>query len=125
MKPATARVLMWVSLPLFNVLNQVAMKMTASYVAAESFGLAWFRQALLCPYLWMSFSCEIINFGLWLSILKHHNLAQAFPLTALSYAALMVTSWTLFNEPLQLQHALGAVIILGGILVMGFETKKA
>jgi len=112
---------LWILLPLFNTLNQVALKLTASVVESDSFGLSWFVHAAGSPYIWMSFCCEAINFALWLAIMKRHSLSQAFPLTAISYALIMTTSWVFFHEPILLKELLGVMLIIAGIAVIGFE----
>ena len=117
--------LLWICLPVFNTLNQVAMKMTAGVVSQETFGWSWFTHAATSPYIWMSFACEIINFVVWLAILKRQNVSEAFPLTAVSYAALMLTSWAFFHEPMQLQQMLGITLIMAGIALLGFGGDRA
>ena len=116
--------LLWICLPVFNTLNQVAMKMTAGVVAHEDFGLQWILDAAASPYIWMSFACEIINFVVWLAILKRHNVSQAFPLTAVSYAALMFVSWAFFHEQMQWQQIVGITMIMIGIAMLGFSPKE-
>ena len=117
--------LLWVCLPVFNTLNQVAMKLTAGVVKDQPFGVAWLLDAAQCPYIWMSLACEVINFAVWLAILKHHRLSEAFPLTAISYAALMLTSWAFFHEPLVLRQVVGVGIIMAGIALLGFKREDA
>ena len=112
---------LWILLPIFNTLNQVAMKLTAGVVKDQAFGVDWLIDAAQCPYIWMSFGCEIINFALWLAILKRHHLSEAFPLTAISYAALMFTSWFIFHEPMLLRQVAGVAIIMVGIALLGFS----
>ncbi len=115
---------LWACLPVFNTLNQVAMKLTAGAVKDQPFGVSWFLDAVQCPYIWMSFACEIVNFAVWLAILKRHHLSEAFPLTAISYAALLFTSWAYFHEPMQFQQVVGVGVIMAGIALLGF-TKEA
>jgi multidrug transporter EmrE-like cation transporter len=117
--------LLWICLPIFNTLNQVAMKMTAGVVAADTFGVQWLIHAATSPYIWLSFACEIINFTVWMAILKRHNVSEAFPLTAVSYATLMLTSWFFFHEPMQWQQLAGIMLIMMGIVMLGFGKKPA
>ena len=116
---------LWILLPLFNTLNQVAMKLTAGSVKDQPFGLDWLLDAVQCPYIWMSFACEVINFALWLAILKRHNLSEAFPLTSISYAALMFTSWFFFHEPMHWQQLAGVTVIMAGIALLGFKESAS
>ena len=101
------------------------MKLTAGAVKGQPFGTAWLWDAAQSPFIWMSFACEIVNFAVWMAILKRHDLSHAFPLTAVSYAALMLTSWGFFHEPMMVRQVLGVVIIMMGIALLGFkkETK--
>lgn len=115
---------LWVSLPLFNTLNQVAMKLTAGVVRDVPLGQEWLLAAVQTPYLWLSFGTEIINFIVWLAILKRHSLSQAFPLTSISYAALMLTSWFYFHEPMLVSQVVGTTIIMAGIALMGFKKES-
>jgi multidrug transporter EmrE-like cation transporter len=115
--------LLWAALPLFNTLNQIAMKLSAQTLAHTAFGWPWLREAASCPTIWMALVCEVINFAVWLAILKRHTLAQAFPLTAIGYAALMLVSWGVFHEPMAFRQIAGTVIIMTGIAVMGFKSE--
>lgn len=114
---------LWVCLPVFNTLNQVAMKFTAHEVTSETFGMQWFMHVITTPYLWMSFGCEVVNFVVWLAILKRHNVSEAFPLTAVSYAALMLTSWFFFKEPMLWQQVAGVMLIMGGMVLLGTKQR--
>ena len=118
-------IFLWICLPVFNTLNQVAMKMTAGVVANDAWGTEWFIHAAQSPYIWLSFACEIINFAVWLAILKHHHLSKAFPLTAVSYATLMATSWLFFKEPMHVQQVMGVCLIIAGITLLGAKDKKS
>jgi multidrug transporter EmrE-like cation transporter len=119
------RALLWICLPLFNTLNQVAMKLTAGAVADTPFGVEWLLTAAHSPYIWMSFACELVNFVVWMEILKRHSLSQAFPLTGITYVSLMLTSWFLFHEPMHAQQLLGILVIIAGIMLMGFKPAAA
>jgi len=79
----------------------------------------------MSPYIWMSFACEIINFVVWMTILKRHNVSQAFPLTAISYATIMITGWLVFHEPMQWAQLIGIAMIMGGIAMLGFSPKPS
>ena len=116
--------LLWIALPVFNTLNQVAMKLTAGVVKDQPFGISWLIEAAGCSYIWMSFGCEIINFAVWLAILKRYHLSEAFPLTAVSYAALMLTSWFFFHEPMVTRQLIGVAAIMAGIAMMGFKRES-
>ncbi|MCP4875428.1 MAG: EamA family transporter [Gammaproteobacteria bacterium] len=54
---------------------------------------------------------------IWVWVLKHVPLSLAYPFTALSYVITPVLSYFLFNEKLNLQFALGSLLLMVGIII--------
>lgn len=58
-------------------------------------------------------------FGVWMVILQRSALARAFVMTGLVYITVPLAAWALFGERIGLQHGLGIMIIVAGVVLMG------
>jgi len=115
---------LWLSVPLLTAVSQIAVKLAAGALAGEPFGLTWLRMAAESPYIWLFLACEIVNFAVWLAILKRHALSVAFSLSSIGYVSVLLASWLFFHEPMQTLQLTGAAIILAGIIVIGSAAPR-
>ena len=72
------------------------------------------------PMILGGFSCFFISSVLWIVALRTINLSIAYPMVALSYIIIFIGSFYLFQEPLSYRHWLGALLIVGGILLINW-----
>ncbi|MDE3037535.1 MAG: transporter [Pseudomonadota bacterium] len=99
--------------------SQIMMKFVAGNLQAQPFGAAWMLAAGACPYLWATLALEILNFSVWMAILRRHALSIAFLLSSITYVSVALAGVWLFREPVGALQAAGMVVILIGILLMG------
>lgn len=114
-----ARRLLFIALPLLGLAYQLTAKETALAMAGTPFGVQWLLTALTVPWAQALIVLEIVSFGVWMMVLSEIKLSEAFPLSALSYALVVVASWTLFHEPGSVLQVLGGAAILAGVWLMG------
>lgn len=72
------------------------------------------------PLILGGFTSFFISSVLWILALRTINLSIAYPLVALSYVIIFLGSYFLFQEPLSYRHWLGALLIVGGILLINW-----
>lgn len=78
--------------------------------------------ALSSPWVWASIICYVVVFLFWIRILQRMDLAQAFPMTGLTYMTVPLSATVLFGEHIYPVHAIGIALILAGVFVLGSET---
>ena len=64
---------------------QVTLKLSLQQIGAFSWSWAFFARALTCVWFAVCGICYALSTVLWLYILKHYPLSQAYPLISLSY----------------------------------------
>lgn len=98
--------------------GQVLLKLAMAQLPSFSWTWSYFRQLLTD---WWLLACGI-SFGiataLWLYILKHFPLSQAYPLTALAYVFGMVAAIVFFGEHVPLVRWIGTFLIVGGCMLI-------
>lgn len=102
--------------PLLISAGQILFKLTSARTGAVDFaGLA---ALLVDPYLIAAFA--IYGFGtiVWIYVLKSVPLTVAYPFMALTFCAVPLLAWWLLGEQLSLRYALGAALIIAGLLVV-------
>ncbi|MBI3440259.1 MAG: EamA family transporter [Proteobacteria bacterium] len=108
----------WAAVPLLTTFSQFCMKILAGHLVHVPVGMAWLKQALMTPWLVVTLVCEILSFALWMRILAVTNVSRALPLSAISYALIILTGWTFFHEPVLAPEIIGSVLIIGGVWVL-------
>ena len=58
---------------------------------------------------------------LWLYILKHYPLSQAYPLISLSYVMGMLAAVFVFHEAVPLVRWLGVGLIMAGVVMVSYQ----
>ena len=110
---------LWLGLPVLAALFQASTKMLAAEMQHTPFGWYWLAQALHSSWALLALSCEVLSFFLWLNVLTCLPLSKAFPITAVAYVAIVLMSWTWFEEPVHLLQVLGSALILAGVWLIG------
>ena len=82
---------------------------------------AFAQLAIGSIWVWASVLCYIGVFLLWMRILHRMDLAQAFPMTGLTYMTVPASAAFLFHESIDWTRGLGIGIILLGVIVLGSE----
>ena len=108
-------VILWMLVPICNVLYQFFIKLVARHMDGIEFGSLWLQHAAISPWMWLALISEIGAFFVWMQILSTHNLSKAFPLSAISYLLVLCVGWFVFHEPIMPLQLLGSALIMGGV----------
>lgn len=89
--------------------------------ATSSAGHARPRRHLL---LWLGLSVGLLGLAmlLWLRVLQDVPVGVAYPMLSLNFVFVALAARWLWQERLSLRHALGILLIVGGVAVMGGYT---
>jgi len=116
--------LQWLALPLLGAGYQVAAKSASFGLPAGGLTLDWLAGLARNPWTWAMLALEIGSFFTWMSILARIKLAEAFPLSAVSYVLVIAAGWTLFHESPDLLEILGGLAILVGVWLIGAGARE-
>jgi undecaprenyl phosphate-alpha-L-ara4N flippase subunit ArnF len=73
------------------------------------------------PMILAGFACFFVSSLLWIVAIRNIPLSTAYPMVALSYIIIFTGSYFLFNEPLSWRHWVGALLIVGGIVLISWQ----
>lgn len=105
--------------------TQIAFKAAATQMGDYPISLAFAGEVLGSPYAWLAALCYLATYVLWIAILQGSALANAFPLTALSYVTVPVGAWLIFGEAVSLKPAIGIALICAGVALIGQEEAES
>ncbi len=78
-------------------------------------------KVVFSPFVFSGLVLYALSTLLWLLALSKTELTYAYPFTLLTFLVVMVGSYFLFHEGLQLNRLIGAVIIAIGVLVVSLK----
>jgi drug/metabolite transporter (DMT)-like permease len=73
------------------------------------------------PMIVAGFACFFVSSLMWIVAIRSVPLSAAYPMVALSYIIIFFGSYYLFNEPLCWRHWVGALMIVGGIVLISWQ----
>lgn len=94
-----------------TLFKQAALKLQAMPGTGTILGLA------LIPSFWAALVLYGLGTMWWIWILQTVPLSRAYPFFALAFAVVPLLAWLLFAEKLNLTYALGAALIMAGVVV--------
>jgi len=106
-----------------TVIGQILMKIGANKFHSEvpkttKNLLIFLWEVLTNPYFFSGLSLAFISAMSWIFVLKHLELTQAYPFTALTIVLVMTVSFIIFNETITAHKILGSATIIIGILII-------
>jgi len=113
---------------LFALYSQLVIKWRMSEVAEMPTELLpkgkFLIHLLLSP--WMMSAALAIFFGglTWMNAMSRFDLGYAYLYIGLLFLLTMISSVVLFHEPLNLPKVLGSVVILAGIILLGYGQQQ-
>lgn len=110
--------LSWFAIPVLNTLFQIFIKLAAD-AAGGGHASDWFSGPLASPWFLAAVAVEIACFLIWMQVLSELDLSKAFPLSALSYVLVLLSSWLYFREQISALQLVGSALILGGVWLIG------
>ncbi len=98
--------------------GQVLLKCALNAMGPMSWSWRFFHSQLT-NWWWLGCGmCFMAATVLWMYIIKHFPLSQAYPLISLSYVFGMLAAMIFFHEHIQLSHWIGVGLIMGGCLLI-------
>lgn len=107
--------LLWIAIPVCNTMAQILVKIAAEHLAPLSAGFGWLIASVTSPWMLAAIAVEIACFFFWMKVLADIELSKAFPISAISYVAVLAASWLWFQEPISYLQILGSTLILSGV----------
>ena len=107
-----------------EVLSQIALKSAGKDTGAFDFSAQAIVTALSSPWLWTAVCSYLGGFLAWMLILRRSRLSAAFPTSAIVFIAVMLASWLVFAESIRWTQALGAGVIVLGIVLLGSDADE-
>ena len=115
----------WLLFVALETFAQISLKFAAASTAGQGRLGDWLATLAADRWFQASIAADVINFFVWMSILRRHELSLAVPLSSFCYFTIVAFSTLVLHEavsPLQLL-GLGAVGV-GIILVAGPDSDK-
>jgi len=116
-------ILLWAGIPIFATFAQICMKLTSLSFGEKTLGISWLFEMSRSPWFWSSIGFDIAGFFCWILVLKNNKISIAFPLTSVSFVAVLVASSVIFNETITMQHYVGTLSLLFGIYLLSKNGK--
>ncbi len=98
--------------------GQVLFKIAARFASGSTDVLSMGRDLVLNPYLLGGLVVYVATTFLWIWLLRTVPLSVAYPFMALAFLFVPVMGAIFLGEPLSIRNALGAALIIMGILVI-------
>lgn len=76
------------------------------------------RGKLLTSWLWAAIFCLGLGMLVWLLVLQQMDVSIAYPMLSLNFVLVTLASHFWFNEPTDLRHWSGIVLIVIGIVLL-------
>ncbi|MGO4197642.1 permease [Rhizobium sp. YAF28] len=98
----------------FCILAETGRELCFKYGAASAL-----FETMQKPVIWLGIVFWAVELVMWTRVLEQVALSVAFPLMALSYAAIAFAGAAIFKETINLRHALGIVLVTAGVVCVG------
>ncbi|MFD1885683.1 hypothetical protein [Paenibacillus wenxiniae] len=72
----------------------------------------------------LSISMLVIQAFFWQKVLQNHSISDVYPLMTLVNIVLLILDCIFFNNTIKINEVLGSLIIILGIVIIGFPVKK-
>ncbi|TRL40262.1 EamA family transporter [Rhizobium straminoryzae] len=102
-------------LVMFCVVTETGREICFKQAAATHDGM----RAILSPMAGLGIVFWAVELVAWTRVLQIAPLSLAFPLMALSYVTIALSGAIVFNETINLRHALGIVLVTAGVVCVG------
>ena len=92
--------------------------------AAVSMNTFTLRSVLTNPLYWISLAFFMLRAVSWQFILRDFKLSLVYPLMSLNLIMLLIIGHYFFDEPIMLNHLIGAAFIITGSICISLEKEK-
>ena len=109
----------------FDTLAQISFKYAGTRALPVAASVGWLLRVFGQPWIYGALVGYVGAFFTWMALLKHAPIGPAFAASHLELVSVMLLSIWLFNEPLTLARGVGALLIIAGIVCLGFAEGDA
>ncbi len=102
----------------FCVLTEMGREVCFKFAAVRGLDIV---RILLLPVTWLGVAFWAVELFCWMQVLEKVPLSIAFPLTALSYVAMVFAGAIFFSEKVNQRHAFGVFLITIGVACVGLS----
>jgi drug/metabolite transporter (DMT)-like permease len=102
-----------------DTLAQCSIKLATIHAGAMQLHLAWAASMIHQRWLYFAIVGYIGSFFTWMTLLQHAPVGPAFAASHLEKVSVLVVSVVWLGERLSMVQAVGCVLILGGIALLG------
>jgi drug/metabolite transporter (DMT)-like permease len=115
----------FLSLTLFDTVAQISLKYAADHAMPLEWNISWLLRIIYQPWVYGGLIGYLGAFVVWLTLLRRAPIGPAFAASHLDIVSVLLLSAWLFNEPITVQKALGAIAILAGVFGLGWSETKS
>ena len=108
----------------FDTLCQISFKFAANGMGPASFDPRWLEQVVFQPWIYVALLGYVGAFFTYMTLLKHAPIGPAFAASHLEIVSVTVISVLFLGETLSFIQMAGAILIVAGILVLGFGEHR-
>lgn len=109
----------------FDTLAQISFKMAGSQALPVQASAAWLLRLAAEPWVYGAVAGYLGAFFTWMTLLKHAPIGPAFAASHLEVISVLLLSIPIFGEQVGFLQALGAILIVAGILCLAWSEDSA
>ncbi len=114
--------LVWLAVPVLEVAQQIFLKLSAQQAGVSQGG--WLLQVVCSYWFLAAIVVEIACFAIWARMLSQLGSNEMFPISAISYVAIMAAAPLLFGEPITPLGLAGSALILIGVWCVSTDPAR-
>ena len=105
----------------FNTIGQVLFKKSTNVFEKPHLGtfrsyLDFVKKILSMKTIWLGLGAMTVGLIVWLVALSQGDLSVVFPLGSLQYLLILVASWLLLDEKIDLSKCVGTILVILGVV---------
>lgn len=109
----------------FDTVAQLSFKLAGMHAFPPQASIDWVLRLLLAPWIYGAIVGYVGAFFTWMRLLERAPIGPAFAASHMEVVSVMLLSAWLFHEPVGAAKAAGALLIIAGIVCLGFGERGA
>ncbi len=105
----------------FDTLSQISFKYAGDSALPVAASLSWLLRVFTQPWVYGAIIGYLGAFFTWMTLLKRAPIGPAFAASHLEVVSVMLLSVPLFHEHITLTRAIGAIVIMAGIICLALS----
>jgi len=111
-------------LMIFDTLSQICFKLTANEALPLEMNLEWLGRVFGHIWIYGALLGYAGAFFTWMKVLNRLSIGSSYAASHIDVVSVMILSIWIFEEPLTIPKAVGALIILSGIICLAIAEEK-